>query len=697
MTAAVAPARAAATAADPAMQTLLMRFTGALNRRRAYAATHPMVLAAEQQLHESLTGVLAVKPVLTIGVARHELLIDGETYVTKSSFARELATRLHKRGVGAITFQAGAPLLQVRETLAWLAHDPPAASDTAPTSADQPPVLSGVSVTRVAYDQLTLGEVERAADASGQQLWNTLAQLAGDPRGDAPTAAEVDPTGVATRLRAALHNPDVARQTAIAFMDLAAHGAAAPQEGRARIGEQLNRALETLGASTLGPVIRSLGEKSVQQRFVSQVVDVLPVATVASWLRIAAQAQEQQLSHHMLRLMSKLSSFAETQKTVTAETVFRGAAQDLVKGWSLEDPNPEEHVALLDRIAMHERARADTAERTSAVQTTIVESSRLVQMALEIDVGGEDADAAAEALLASGAGAELLRWTDSVGATRTATRVARIATSDKAIRQLLLNEPVDRLQARALLEHLDASAAETLLDVLEAAEARGTRMIVRQRLSEFGGAITPNLSARLDNAPWYLVRNVLTLLHDIAESQGGTASGLDSMTKLLEHDQVQVRTEAFRLLLLNVRTRDSAIQRALLDDNERLVVLALQALTEAPEGATSQLPQAIVTQLMSMVDAGRHGDAVRARMVRTLVHTSSAAVRDWLINHVARRSLILRRMSLTEPTLTAVAALHVLQRVYASDPDAAEVIALARRNTEDRRWQARDTGMEHTL
>lgn len=689
MTAGVAPSRASAP--DPATQMLLMRLTGALNRRRAYAATHPMVIAAEHQLHESLTAALAIKPVLTIGVARHELLIDGETYVTKSSYARELATRLHRRGVGAVTFQVGVPLLQLRETLAWLAHEQSGVSNGgAPSGTDLPPVLSGASITLVAYDQLTLGDVERAADESGQQLWNTLAQLAGDPH---PGSA-VDASGVATRLRESLNNPDVARKTAIAFMELAAQGANAPQAGRERIGEQLNRAIESLGESTFGPVIRSLGERSLQQRFVSQVVDVLPVATVASWLNVAAQAQDQQISHHMLRLMSKLSNYAETQQTTTAENVFRGAAQDLVKGWSLEDPNPEEHVALLDRIALHERTRSDTDAGTSPVKTAIVESSRLVQMALEIDVGGEDADAAADALLAAGSGAELIQWTDAVGATRTARRVRDIATSEKAIRQLLLNEPVDRLQARALLEQLDASSAETLLDVLEVAEARGTRMIVRQRLSEFGGVITPNLSARLDDAPWYLVRNVLTLLHDIAESQGGAAAGLDSMTGLLDHHQVQVRTEAFRLLLLNVRTRDTAIQRALHDDNERLVVLALQALSESPD-PTAPLPAATVTGLMAKVDAGRHSESVRARMVRALAHTGGDTVREWLISHVARRSRILRRMTLVEPTLTAVAALHVLQRLHATDPDAADVIALARRNTEDRRWHARDTGMEH--
>lgn len=692
MTTGVEPARAATP--DPAMQVMLLRFTGAINRRRAYAATHPMVLSAEQQLHESLTAALALKPVLTLGVARHELLIDGDTYVTRNSFARELATRLHRRGVGAITLQAGVTLVQLRETLTWLAHEQPGAAEgSAPSATDLPPVLSGVSITLVAYDKLTLGDAERAADASGQQLWNTLAQLAGDTRTDSSDAPAIDTSGVATRLRESLHNPDVARKTAIAFMDLAAQGAVAPLEGRARIGEQLNRALESLGESTFGPVIRSLGEKTLQQRFVSQVVDVLPVATVAGWLNVAAQAQDQQISHHMLRLMSKLSNFAETQKTTTAETVFRTAAQDLVKGWSLEDPNPEEHVALLDRIALHERSRTDTEARTIPVQTAIVESSRLVQMALEIDVGGEDADAAAEALLTAGSGADLMRWADSVGATRTAKRLHVVATSEKAIRQLLLTEPVDRLQARALLAHLDASSADTLLDVLEAAEARGTRMIVRQRLSEFGGVITPNLSVRLDKAPWYLVRNILTLLQDIAEAQGGAAAGLHSMTGLLTHQQAQVRTEAFRLLLLNPRTRDTAIQAALHDENERLVVLALKALTESADSATI-LPAVIVTELMAMVDTRRHSDAVRARMVRALASTGTDTVRDWLIGQVARRSRILRRMALVEPTMTAIAALHVLQRVHAGEPDAAEVIALARRSTEDRRWQVRDTGSE---
>ncbi len=62
MTVAIPPVRTTAPALP--LQQLLMRFTGALNRRRAYAATHPMVVAAEDQLHESLCGLMhPVEPV----------------------------------------------------------------------------------------------------------------------------------------------------------------------------------------------------------------------------------------------------------------------------------------------------------------------------------------------------------------------------------------------------------------------------------------------------------------------------------------------------------------------------------------------------------------------------------------------------------------------------------------------------------
>ena len=690
MTVAIPPVRT--TAPDPPLQQLLMRFTGALNRRRAYAATHPMVVAAEEQLHESLGGLLALRPVLTIGVAKTELLIDGEPYVTRSSYARELATRLHRRGVGAITIQVGVPLPQLRESLAWLAREPAADGDN---EVEQPPSLSSITVTPVAYDQLALGDAERTAEHSAGHLWRSLAQIAGsanmaDAASDSADADDADdaPERVLAKLRDAVAAPDIAQRTALALLDLTSQAVTAPAGGRLLLGEHLLRAIDALGPAALTQIIRAMGESAAQTRFLIQAADVLPTSALANWLQIAAAASEQTVSQQMLDMLAKLASLAADSADEHTGSVVRSAAQTIVQCWTPDEPTLSEPVAALDRIAMHERTQSGSA-RPSAAHSTMLESSRLVQMALEIDVAGTDAEAAAETLVSIGVGSDLLRWTDETTTTDTVVRLRRVATTDKAIRQLLLNEPVDRLQARALLEHLDPSAADSLLDVLEKAEARGTRMIVRQRLSEFGAEIAPLLLVRLDNAPWYLVRNILTLLHEIAVAQTGSTAGMESLARLLDHPQVQVRTEAFRLLMLDARAREPAIRRALRDENERIVVLALQALSE-PQEARAPISPVLVNQLMEMVDSAKQSDAVRARMVRALALTNGDRVRDWLIGLVVKKSRVLRRTTLVEPTLTAVAATQVLVRVYSGDPVAADVISLARKEGIDRRWQPRD-------
>jgi hypothetical protein len=710
------PAEGSSTiSSDPALQELLMRLTGTLNRRRAYAGSHPMVQMSEEQLFEAISSMVKARHSLAVGVAKTDLLISGEPYITRSSFARELAMRLHRRGVGAITFLPAITLDQLRQALTWLATE---VAGNPLERVDTAPLLAGITITRVAYDQLVLGDAERAAEASGERLWRTLARLAADTNpgsGNHPAitdersagvgfsddpdaggpATPVDRESIVASIRKAVGNPDVARRTALALMELAQQGAIAPPELRSRIGDQLFNALERLGESSFSPIVKSLGEKAVQQQFTAQVVDVLPVATVTSWLQTAANANEQQLSHHMLRLMTKLSTFADDGSEISQVDVFRNATRDLVNGWSLDDPNPEEHVALLDRIAMHERTR-ERAEEAPA-SSTLIESSRLVQMALEIDVPGDDAGAAAESLVSSGKGSELMDWIISAGDTRAAAKLRDVARGDRAVKQLLLTEPVDRLQARALLESLDITSVGTLIDVLGASEARGTRMIVRQRLAEYGPGITSRLVSRLDDAPWYLVRNILTLLHEFAENTGGESVDFATMTALLEHPQFQVRVEAFRVLMLQTSTRENTLRQALRDTNERMVNLALQQLVDLSESVRGyRLSDSMVSQLLSMVDGERHRDAVKARMIRALGISPNARVRDWLISLLTRKTKILRRMTLVDPTPVAVAALLVLQRTYQRDPIAEPILALARREGNDPRWHARDfsTGTE---
>jgi hypothetical protein len=689
------------------MQQFLMQFSAALNRRRAYAATHPMVLAAESQWLDATQTALASRSTLSIGVARHELLIDGAPYDARSGVARELAGRLHRRGVGSISIEAGLGMNDLRDALAWMAREAGGADDA-------PPAGSKVHITRTAYDLLILDDAIRDAQSAIASLWRVLAEVTGiQPDLAAQAAAAVpeefaglplideeipdgtvgfDTDAILRSLRDKLKESAIARRTAVALMELTNHGAGTSDEGRAMIGAQLLSLLERLGSASLNPIIKSLADSATQHRFVSQSIDVLPVAEAVTWLNAAASASEQQISHSMLRLMSKLSTVATDRGDPASESAFRDAARDLVDGWTLADPNPVAHVELLDRIAGFERNTRKLALRKGAPSSASIESSRLVQMALELDTVGEDTIAAVEALIGIGEGRVLMQWLTEAAGTSAALELRRAATSDRAVRQLLLTEPVDRLGARALLEELDITSADTLLDVLSEAGTKGTRLLVRQRLAEFGEAITPRLIARLADGPWYLVRNVLSLLHESEAQRSGEGAAAETIASLLDHAQVQVRIEALRVLThMDGDRRSAALSRALHDDNERVVVVALQELADA-HGDRSPVPDAIVPQLMALVDAGKHSDPVRARAIRTLGATRSDVVRDWLTSLVSRKSMILRRLTLVDPTQSAVSALHVLTRVYADDSAAAPVLAMAQRVSGDTRWQLRDTG-----
>jgi len=699
---------------DVAIQQLLLRLADTLSRRRAHSPGHPLVVVAEEQLLDAAVAALRDRSTIRIGIARRALLIDGKPWNSPNAADRELAGRLHRRGVGAIAFESGINLIDLRAALAWLVAEPGGSSDTTPTHGD-------VLIMRTKSNPMILDDPVRDAQAAISSLWRVLsavtgmqdertgpdpfAQLASEYAGlpmimdESPAGATGFDTGaILDQLRVSLHDSSVARRTAMALLELTTHGVTTTDDGRALIADQLLSLLGALGRASLAPIVESLPDSGAQQTLVMQTLDLLPVTEALTWLETAAQAQAHSLSQPMVGLMSKLSATAVATHDAANDGMFRDAARELVQGWTLADPDPARHVELLDRIAGFERVWPSDGARRTGASTAHIESSRLVQMSLETDAVGEDTIAAVEALLAAGVVQSLMGWIAAAGDSTAARELRAIATSDTTVRQLLLTEPVDRLEARAMLDALDISDADTLIEILGEAGSKGTRLLVRQRLSEFGDAITPLLLARLGEGPWYLTRNLLSLLRDTETQRRGEGGAAESIAALLSHPQVQVRLEALRVLVgMGGERRAAALGRALRDDNERVVVMALQDLGDAT-AEHGELPSPMITQIMALVDTGAQSDPVRARAIRALASTRSNVVRDWLIGIVSRKTAILRQLTLAEPTLPAVSALHVLTKLYANDPAAAKVLQLAQGVRHDARWQVRDSGitMERT-
>ncbi len=686
----------------------------ALNRRRTYGATHPMVVSTEKEAVSALDGVLATRSTFTIGVAKHELLINGQPLSGSANISRELGARLHRRGVGALTLHAGVDLDRLQQLLAWLALDPTREGEE-DAALLEPPNITGIIIGRLAYDALMMGDTDRVADASLASLWQALAQIATDGTGrqygfgtarssDVVAASGDDESAfnvmlreeehvsdIAESLQALVSQPEFARRTAVALMNLAAQGAQAPPELRARIGERLHSVISRLGDSSFAPIIRGLGQRAEQQEFMLQVVDVLPVLAVSNWLQVAARATEQELSHHLLRLMTKLSQHAVNKREGLTDATFRNAAKELVEGWVLSDPNPDEHVRLLDRIALAYEGTVSTLGQLSVTDdTALTEAARVVQMALEIDVVGDDALAAATAVVETGNLPVLLQWLDEAKDSESSrTLRARIMAPD-AVRKVLQGNPVDEPAARALLNTIDISMSETLLEALANAESREARELILERLRSFGEPLRATLIAQLDGASWFFARNLLGLLRDLIVGQKGTTD-VGSMLKFLDHENPMVRVEAVRMLLDVDAVRDAAIRRGLQDPDERVTTSVLDFidrwLNVPHEGRRHSLSLGATGHLVKFVDGGAHAEHLKVTAIRAAATSGAPSVRDWLLSKVLTRSTFLRRQVLARPTLLTATALHALQRHYATDPLVASALSLGNAVRGDAQWR----------
>lgn len=744
---------------------LLTRLTVAFSRRRAYPESHPLVRTAETQAHEALAAVLACRVRLALSVGKDELLVDEEPAPFGDGVARDLAERLRQRGIGSLTFDRAVTPESLYAAIAWLAIEPVVADDGSVTKVEPPP-LAGVTITRIAYGRLALGNEQSADHAGIAAIWRVLATMAlldeedasrtiagnslvsdsgrasghaaggahdgtgraereashsesssglngankhrpgnavgqsGDVAARAANAAvtptgngdedatdgEVDSLGdtepgeVGGAIERRMSREGYARRVAFVLLRVADQVSQAPAAQRAALGERLRSVLGALSHSSIGNIIKSVGVGADQRRFVSQVIDALPVGAIIEWLETAAQVTGQDLSHHLLRLMAKLSTRAQDAAASSgAETAFRDAARDLVAGWTLDDPNPGEHVSLLDEIARFE---------TSRVTQSLPDAGavRIVQIALEVDEFGEDAQDAAQQLLAAGRVSELMQWITEAPGGKAAAALQTLVFSPAAIKATLLREPLDQAMARALLASLDDSACETLLDVLSDAESRSTRRLVYDRLREYGPSLTAHLIGRLDGAPWYFVRNLLTLMRDTAALDAGTDVTGSTLFRFLSHQHEQVRVEALRLLVSDPASREPAIRHALDDRSERVVRVVIDLLgSDEVRERRATLASDLVQRLLRFIGSGDRDEELRARAVRALTDAApSILVRDPLLAISSRRTLVFRRLVLAEARPVVLAALEVLAARYAADAKVAAVLSLAVRHPDAR-------------
>lgn len=676
---------AAATALTRELRDFLIRLSIALHRFAMYPDDHPSLEPTVDQVIGLVSELLYVRLSLSLGVARTQLVIEGVATDPKNPVLLELAQRLHRHHLGAITLRQGVGAAELYGFLQIVARDPDHAGGPVGLSPEFRAMRwPHISAYPLNYDRLRFLEGDAPPDETNEhrvsrtraaQLWLGLARAAlasgGGDQESAPDAddeaneeyLDADPSVVAKAIEGRQRD-GAYDQVIVGYMlqiadELKAGQATESSALRKRVSDMVS----SLDRQALARLLAMGGDASQRRRFLLNASEGMAVDAIVDLVQAAGQAGEQTVSHGMLRMLQKLAYHAERspgRRQKMADASVREQLRRLIEGWSLHDPNPGAYGKALQRMSV----AAPTFVASADARFT-TEPRRLVEMALELDTVGEPVERAVDTLVERGELPWLLEALRFAYAPRAVDALRRRVARVDQVAVVLSDDPIDFTLLDELVAAVGVGAADPLLDALAEADAASTRRALISRLSNLGPGIEPAVLRRLDDDRWYVVRNLLGLLAELP-----TLPIAFDLWQFLKHGDSRVRREAMRLLLRESDTRARAIVTGLRDADDHIVRLVLTAATE-------RCPDAAVPLVITRATAGANADQ-RVAAIRVLAATGQPSALSTLLQLTALR----RRFFGEKPppkTPEYLAALAGLQR-FADDPRARDVLALAARS-----------------
>src|SRR5438552_10821462 len=684
-----APSEKAALSRE--LADFLIELSIALHKHTMYPEGHPSLAPAATGVVRRAEHLFEGRTTIALGVARQQLVIEGVATDAKNPLLAELAGRLHRHHLGAVTFHRGLRVSEVAEVLKSLSVEAERSGE--PLGLGPPEHLRAwehIRLYPITYERLELlqeddqpppaddkGDKDRAL--RGTQLWVGLARAAltaeaieggaGGTGDDGPPPA-TEPSLIA---KAIDEHPKSAGYDQVIVGYLLQIADELKTAGGAEAVALRRRTSKLVGAlqpGTLRRLIDMGGDNAQRFKFAIDATHGLAVDAVLDIVRAMADAAHKTVSDPLVRLLSKLAQHAEpgpAEARPQADEALREQVRDLLQGWTLEDPNPDAYGLALQKMAA---AAPHTAARRVGEQAA--EPLRIVQTAVESGALGFGAWRAVERLVAEHHVSELVDLlAESPDASRPALR-ADIAplwtrvTSPDVIRQLASTEPPDFVTLDRVFPHLRVDAFEPLLDVLGASESRTTRRGLLDRLTraprELGPAILTRLSRDL---PWYVTRNLLLILDGLPALPEGF-----STAAFIAHEDARVRREALKVSLKVPAERERALIGALRDDDPRTVRLALtHALEDCPPPALPLITQIALDQAMT--------SELRVLAIKVLSRVRSTAALNTLLQLADGGTSWLGRPKLAVRSLELLAALMALAASWRNDGRAAAVLALA--------------------
>ena len=650
---------------------LLIELAVAVHKNAIYPGTHPLLVAAVDNLARKLASFLEHTAALSIGVARRQLIIEGVATDEEHPILRDFAARLHRHQIGAMRFTRGIEKAELSEVVATIAID--AGRVDVPLGLAGPEVLQRWRNARLfplSFDQLELiedatedaaaeGDDARQARTRAAQLWIGLARaaLARESTAELPST---DPEIVARAINE--RTDDSAYDQIIVGYMLQIADELNTDEKRlsASLRDRVSRLVRQMDPRTLQRLLTMGGDATQRYQFALNATHGLTVDAVIDVVRAAANVSGQSISTSLVRMLSKLAAHAEQPTGSVLQTrsdsELREQVRRLISSWELADPNPDDYTAALDSISRH--TAANDAENNAGA-----DSERMMQLALEVSIIGPHTERIFAQMLARPDVTPLFDLLEGApeGPTRE-TLLCRIVTPDRLIDVLHTEPPNTKLGERIALR-LGQVAVDPIINLLEDEEERlhGWASDMLVRLVEFSGA---RVVERLSGAPVHAQRQ---LLH-VIDRLGTWPNGFCPEPYTTSSD-AGVRREAVKLMLRREDMRDAAIVLGLDDQDERTVGIALAA-------ALKRCPSAAVPILMRRIDSSTLSAELRARGVRALAASGSLEAMRWIAQRSIKKHWLLGTPVLREKSPQLLSSIAGLAAHWSSAPEAAEVLAL---------------------
>ena len=148
----------------------LIELSIAIHQHGMYPAGHPSLEPAAMRAADRVKYLLRERAMLSLGAAKDQLVIEGVATDANNPLLRELAERLHRHHLGAISFHQGVSKHEIRQFLKLMAEEPdqtgePLGLGPRERRGQQP----NIQMHPVAYDSLRLvaddGTVEEDEEA----------------------------------------------------------------------------------------------------------------------------------------------------------------------------------------------------------------------------------------------------------------------------------------------------------------------------------------------------------------------------------------------------------------------------------------------------------------------------------------------------------------------------------------------------